>query len=402
MLRSLGLDVPAGAAIHVAAALEHVDIGRRSDFYFTLRALLIHRHDDLALFDEAFRAFWRRPANPTSTTDLRSLGEQRRVGPPEREIPEPQSGPASADTARTESVARVVPLSYSDQQALRSKDFAAFSDDEIRQAREMLGRLRWRPEVRRTLRWIARGNEAPDWRRLLSRSLRFGGEPVALPMRGRRWRQRPLVILCDVSGSMERYSRMLLHFVHRLTEHFVRVEAFLFATRLTRITHELRQTGADRAVTHVVRDLTDWGGGTRIGEAIRTFNVNWARRVAGRAPVVLLISDGWDRGDPHTLTQEIARLSRGAHQLIWLNPLLGSPEYRPLTRGMQAALPYVDHFLPVHNLASLERLATTLNALPPSRAGRRRSGRASSVTPSRGAAVRHAPSAHPPGRHPGR
>lgn len=374
LLRRLGLDVPAGATIQVAAALEHVDLGRRSDVYFTLRALLVHRHTDLPLFDEAFRTFWRRPANPTSTTDLRSMGEKRRVGPPERELPEPSAARGAEGGEHTEPVARVMPMSYSGREALRTKDFAAFTEDEIREARIMLDRLEWTPDLRRTRRWMAGAVGVPDWRRLLAHNVRFGGEVVVFPRRDRRWRQRPLVILCDVSGSMERYSRMLLHFVHGLTGYLGRVEAFLFATQLTRITHEMRQRGADQAVAEVVRGLVDWGGGTRIGEALRTFNVEWARRVTGRSPVVLLISDGWDRGEPEALTKEIARLSRGAHRLMWLNPLLGSPGYQPLTRGMLAALPYVDDFLPVHNLASLERLAATLNA-----AGARRTGAAAAA-----------------------
>jgi uncharacterized protein with von Willebrand factor type A (vWA) domain len=396
LLRRLGLDVPSGATLQVATALEHIDIGRRSDVYFTLRALLVHRHSDLPIFDEAFRTFWRRPANPTSTTDLRSMGEKRRVGPPEREMPEPSAARGAEGGEHTEPVARVMPMSYSGREVLRTKDFAAFSDEEIREARIMLDRLEWAPDLRRTRRWMAAPVGVPDWRRLLSHNVRFGGELVALPRRDRRWRQRSLVVLCDVSGSMERYSRMLLHFVHGLTGYLGRVDAFLFATRLTRITHEMRQRGADQAVAEVIRGLVDWGGGTRIGEALRTFNVEWARRVIGRSPVVLLISDGWDRGEPEALTKEIARLSRAAHRLMWLNPLLGSPGYQPLTRGMLAALPYVDDFLPVHNLASLERLAATLNALPPSRAGRRRSGPASSVRPTRGGAGQHAPSVRPP------
>lgn len=363
LLRRLGLDVPSGATMQVATALEHIDLGRRPDVYFTLRALLVHRHSDLPLFDEAFRAFWRRPANPSSTTDLRSMGERRRVGPPEREMPEPSAAGGVESGDRTESVARVVPMSYSGREALRSKDFAAFTEDEVREARVMLDHLEWSPDLRRTRRWAAGRAGVPDWRRLLAHNVRFGGELVALPRRDRRWRQRSLVVLCDVSGSMERYSRMLLHFVHGLTGYLGRVEAFLFATRLTRITHEIHQRGADQAVAQVVRGLMDWGGGTRIGEALRTFNVEWARRVTGRSPVVLLISDGWDRGEPEALTREIARLARGAHRLMWLNPLLGSPGYQPLTRGMLAALPYVDDFLPVHNLASLERLAVTLNSL---------------------------------------
>ncbi|MGH9329329.1 MAG: vWA domain-containing protein, partial [Vicinamibacterales bacterium] len=169
------------------------------------------------------------------------------------------------------------------------------------------------------------------------------------------------------SGSMERYSRMLLQFVHALARGQANVEAFLFATRLTRVTRQLSAAGIDDAVTGIARAVSDWGGGTRIGEALRIYNRRWGRRLLGHSPVVLLVSDGWDRGDPELLRVEIARLQRRCHHLIWLNPLLGSPTYEPLTRGMRAALPHVDDFMPVHNLASLEALASHLNTLAPGR-----------------------------------
>ena len=205
-------------------------------------------------------------------------------------------------------------------------------------------------------------------------NLRFGGELVELPKRRRRGNPRPLVLLCDVSGSMERYSRMLLHFVHTLAGEFKQVETFVFSTTLTRVTRRLAKRGVDDVVPTLPRHVPDWSGGTRIGEVLGRFNVDWARRVMRHAPVVLLISDGWDRGDPAQLAAEMARLQRSCHRLVWLNPLLGSPRYRPLTRGMQAALPWIDDFLPVHNLASLDALADHLNRLPPHRPRRRQQG----------------------------
>ena len=202
-------------------------------------------------------------------------------------------------------------------------------------------------------------------------NLRFGGELVVLPRRTRRTRTRPLLLLCDVSGSMERYSRMLLHFVHTLAGGFDHVETFLFATTLTRVTTRLKRRGVDDVVPSLPRHIPDWGGGTRIGDALHQFHVDWSRRVMSHAPVVLLISDGWDRGEPARLGAEMARLQRSCHRLVWLNPLLGSPHYRPLTRGMQAAMPHIDDFLPVHNLASLDALAAHLNHLPAHRSVRR-------------------------------
>jgi uncharacterized protein with von Willebrand factor type A (vWA) domain len=202
-----------------------------------------------------------------------------------------------------------------------------------------------------------------DLRRAIAESLRTGGDVVRLPRRRRRIRPRPLVLLCDVSGSMERYSRMLLQFAHALTRRHQRVETFLFSTRLTRVTRELRISGPDDALASVSRAVTDWSGGTRIGQAVREFHQRWSRRVLHRGPVVLLISDGWDRGDPVELGEQIARLQRSCHRLVWLNPLIGTPDYAPLTRGLQAALPFVDDFLPARTLNNLADLAVHLNGL---------------------------------------
>ena len=192
----------------------------------------------------------------------------------------------------------------------------------------------------------------------------MAGDLIDLPRRARRELPRPIVLLGDVSGSMERYSRVMAHFVYGLAQSATRVEAFLFATRLTRVTRHLMTRRGSAALAGLARDVQDWGGGTRIGEALRTFNTQWARRVIRNGPVVLIVSDGWDRGDPALLERELARVRRSCRRLIWLNPLLGSAQYEPLTRGMRAALRHVDDFLPAHNLVSLEQLADHLRALP--------------------------------------
>jgi uncharacterized protein with von Willebrand factor type A (vWA) domain len=357
--------------IDVAAALEHVNIGRRSDFYFTLQTLLVHRQQDLALFDEAFRAFWRPPVAGWSAEDLRALGEQRRFRPPEHDGPASHAaGDGTSSRLEPRTIEQIAPLSYSAREVSRTKDFAHFTEDEIAAARTMLDELTWDLGRRRTRRWQNGPGRIPNPRDILRRNLRYGGEPRIMPMRARAWKPRPLVLVCDVSGSMERYSRILVHFVHTLSGRPDRVEVFLFATRLTRVTRELAKHRVDDVVPTMLRRMPDWGGGTRIGEALRHLNVHWARRVLGHGAVVLLISDGWDRGDPALLAGEMARLQRSCHRLVWLNPLLGSADYRPLTRGMRAALPFVDDFLPVHNLTSLEALAHHLNRLPPRRATR--------------------------------
>ncbi|MYD70591.1 MAG: VWA domain-containing protein [Acidobacteria bacterium] len=379
MLHRLGLDVQAGRTRDVAMALRYVDVGQRSEFYHCLRCLLIHRVDDLPLFDEAFRVFWRRPHGDWTESDLRAMGEKRRSGQPEyeSELPPDASpgGDGAAEAPPRYQVERMAALSYSDRDGLWAKDFEQFTEAEVAEAERMMATLDWELGERRSKRWMPGKGPALDLRRAVRRNMRHGGEIVHLPSRRRKTKRRPLILLCDVSGSMERYSRMLLHFVHTLSGggRLGRVESFVFATRLTRITHQLTaRRPATAVVPSLPRTIGDFGGGTRIGDSLHTFNTEWARRVRGQGPVVLLISDGWDRGEPGRLRTEMARLHRSCHRLIWLNPLLGSPDYLPLTRGMQAALPEIDDFLPVHNLASLESLARHLNSLPAHRPPPRR------------------------------
>ena len=225
-------------------------------------------------------------------------------------------------------------------------------------------KLTWQLEPRRTRRTVAAAHgKLLDLRRTLRHNLRYGGEPLELPRRQRKVKRRPLVVICDISGSMERYSRVLLQFIYAVSSRLDRVESFVFSTRLTRITRQLRTRDVDHALDEATAAITDWAGGTRIGEAIKHFNYQWARRVLNQGAVVLIISDGWDRGDVTLLGREMDRLHRSCHRLIWLNPLLSDVDYEPLVRGMQAALPHIDDFLPVHNLASLEQLADKLSKL---------------------------------------
>jgi uncharacterized protein with von Willebrand factor type A (vWA) domain len=369
LLHASGVDVPAGRMIDVASALEHVHIGHRADFYFALRGLLVHRRQDLPIFDELFRAFWRerrqRPPN-----ELRAMGRQRSLGRPEVVLTGAAPEEATDDSPASDDVraGQVAATSYSAQDALRAKDFAEFTDDELRDARRIVAAMRWDLGSRRTWRRKRNQGREADLRRLVRENIRYGLEPVRIPTRGRTRKPRPLVIIADVSGSMERYARMLLHFIYSVAGNDVRrpgqgrrkIEAFVFATRFTRITGEIARHGV-RDAAIVARHVPDWGGGTRIGDAVRAFNVHWARRVVSRGAILLLISDGWDRGDPEMLGREMARLQRSCRRLIWLNPLLGAPGYQPLTRGMQAALRYIDDFLPAHNINSLEALAVHLN-----------------------------------------
>ena len=340
-----------------------------------MRTLLVHRQQDLQLFDEAFRVFWRAPKNRKSRLDLRSIGEQRRfrqplVAPPRAGSETDGNGDVNGDIEEPGDLITLT-RTYSPREVLRSKDFAEYTALEVAEARRIMEGMSWDLGTRRTRRWQSGSGPEQDMRRIVRHNLRYGGEVLKLPERRRKVKERPLVLICDISGSMERYTRMLLHFIHTLKGGMRNVEAFVFGTRLTHITNQLAYRGVDDAVREVSKSVPDWAGGTRIGEAMKTFNHRWGRRVLGWGSVAIVISDGWDRGDPVLLGEETARLQRSCHRLVWLNPLLGPPEYEPLTRGLQAVLPYVDDHMPVRNLANLEELAAHLSNL-----GNRRDARA--------------------------
>ena len=375
VLRRLGLDAGPANVLDMVRATEHVHIGRRGEFYQAARSIFVHRRQDLPVFDEAFNVFWRKPNTARSGMDLRSMGEQRRFRKPQVSAgsDEPMDDTLALDgDPDDESVSRIdLTRTYSAREVLRQKDFAQFSGQEIAEARRMMASLRWDLGQRRTRRMIPGDGANLDLRRTLRRSLQYGGELLDLAERGPKSRPRSLALICDVSGSMERYTRMLLHFIHTIAAGqpptYNGIEAFLFATRLTRITRQLRYRSIDQAIAEVSRAVPDWAGGTRIGEAVKTFNYQWLRRTLRGQAIVMIISDGWDRGEPELLARETSRLQRSCHRLMWLNPLLGSPDYQPLTQGMQAALPYVDDFLPVHNMNSLQALAERLSDIGPER-----------------------------------
>ena len=374
VLRRLGLDAGPANVLDMVRATEHVHIGRRGEFYQAARSIFVHRRQDLPIFDEAFQVFWRKPNTARSGMDLRSMGEQRRFRKPQVSAgdDEPMDDALALEgDPDDDSMSRVnLTRTYSAREVLRQKDFSQFTGQEIAEARRMMEGLNWDLGLRRTRR-LAPGEGANiDVRRTLRRSLQYGGEMFELATRGPKSRPRSLSLICDVSGSMERYTRMLLHFIHSMAAG-QNIEAFLFATRLTRITRQLRYRSIDQAINEVSRSVPDWAGGTRIGEAVKSFNYQWLRRTLRGQAIVLIISDGWDRGDPELLGRETSRLQRSCHRLMWLNPLLGSPGYQPLTQGMQAALPYVDDFLPVHNMNSLQTLAERLSDIGPQRGATR-------------------------------
>jgi uncharacterized protein with von Willebrand factor type A (vWA) domain len=369
-MRAAGVRVGVGELLSAHRALGAVDPADRNAAYFALRTTLCSRREDLSAFDAAFDE-WFRPAPLLEAEPPPALDDAARLVLPSAAVP------GEARAAAIEGDEDVVPSAWSDVELLRDKDFADYTEIERRAARRVMRRLAAvvpeRPS-RRT-RSARRRGAAPhaariDLRGTMRASLRTGGDPFERHWREPAERPRQLVLVCDVSGSMEPYARMLLAYMQACVAARRRVEAFVFGTRLTRVTAELRGRDPDAALARAAATVQDWSGGTRIGEALATLNREHGRRI-GRGAVVVLLSDGWDRGDPDQLEREIARLARCSHRLIWLNPLKAHPDYEPLTRGMQAALPFVDEFMAANSLASLAELAEALDRLS---AGRLRGG----------------------------
>ncbi len=384
-LRAAGLPVGPGQVLGSVSAMAAVDVSRYDDVYSAAKATLVTGPSQIMAFDAEFARFWRdlQGAEPAQLDAFVAASAPTEMPLPEvsrkRKQTEVAAGAASeektvlavseADAEQTGDLDEMeVPpediLLFSAREVLRKKDFAQFTADEIAEARRMIARMDWRlgtRETRRRERAIL--GEFIDYRATLRRSMRHGGVPMDLRRRTRKERMRPLVLICDISGSMDRYARLLLRFVHALEQGLEATEVFVFGTRLTRITRELRKRDVDDAISDVVKSVDDWSGGTRIGESLAELNREHGRRI-GRGAAVVILSDGWDRGDPELLGREMERLGRCAHRLVWLNPLKASAGYEPLTRGMVAALPHVDDFLAGNSLASLEELAELLEDGP--------------------------------------
>lgn len=396
ILWEVGIDVGPGKMLDLAETLNYIDLTSKEDFYHALKCSLLGKHEQETIFDQMFLYYWymrdREHKGGDPSTGVARRDEQRLRLPPSelKRLAEHMNTPAEqrrdlrSEMRESERRRNVIEqkareeeeqgednpqgTAYSAIEALRKKDFESFSWDEVQEAKKLLAEMRWHLGMRQTHRKVAaRRGTLPDMRRIVRRNLKYGAELLELTWRQTRQKPRPLVIICDISGSMSLYSRLLLHFVHTISNGLLNVEAFVFGTRLTRITRQLKRRDVDDAVRDVSKTVQDWSGGTRIGDALHSFNHQWARRVLGRGAVVIMISDGWDRGDAGTLAIEMDRLQHSSHRLIWLNPLLGSPEYRPLTIGMKTALPYIDNFLPVHNLDSLINLGNLLNTINESR-----------------------------------
>ncbi len=392
VLRRLGLAPGTGQALDLVQALGFVDLSRRDDVYAAARAVLLDAHAHEAVFAAAFARFWSGlPQIIEEYGAAMAAYTKSESGQPREGAGQGQGHNANRAAARGGSTILLAgegaeageedagvegdegqAVAYSAAEALRRKDFADLTPAESAELRRLLSGLTFTPPLRRLRRSeSARHGRLLDPRRTVRHNLRYGGEVLALPRRRRKREPRPLVLICDISGSMDRYTRLLLRFLHATTQGLEGVETFVFGTRLTRITHQLRTRDPDRALDEVAREVLDFSGGTRIGASMSLFNRRWARRALGRGAIAVVISDGWDRGDPALLAAEMAHLQRSCHLLVWLNPLLGLDGYQPLTRGMSAALPYVDLFLPAHNLRSLEALAGLLGRLSDERPARR-------------------------------
>jgi len=394
-LRASRLAIDLGAAVDFARALTLIDIGEREQVRAAGEAIFVRRRDDREVYDAVFERWWRRrnsrlrgqfepPPLPSPNAPEEGETADGAAEPApgsdamdrpldERGIPIPADGDEGAeDDSDIEGVV-IAPDAYSQGEVLRHREFDRMTPSELREAERLVDALIPRLEQRRTRRFELHSHGrrlAP--RAMFRRNLGTGGQLMTWVWRRPVKEPRSIVVICDISGSMERHSRLLLRFVQALSAASeVRAESFVFGTRLTRVTRLLRDRDRDRALMRVSDTVNDWAGGTRIGESFRTFNQHWARRTLRTSGVVIVVSDGWDRGDPALVAAETARLRRNCHRLIWLNPLAGTPGYQPLAGGMRAAFPYIDDFLAAGTVANLERLGEILGGV---RAGDTRRG----------------------------
>lgn len=370
-LRTAGLRVGPGQVLRAIEAVEAAGLRKRDDFYWTLHSVFVNRRDQREIFDQAFHVYWRNPrllekmmemllpsiGVPASADDQKQLSRrlQEALQPGKGEAPEERDEePPEVEVEAT--------FTVSDREVLQTRDFEQMSQAEIDEALRAIARLRLPVPMRRTRRHrVSRRGARIDLRASLRRALRAEGM-IELRRKEPRLRPPPLVILCDISGSMSRYSRMFLHFMHAITNDRDRVYCFTFGTRLNNISRALRNKDVDVALQKASAQVEDWSGGTRIGQTLHEFNNKWSRRVLGQGAVVLLITDGLDREGAAGLTEEMERLHKSCARLVWLNPLLRYGGYEPKSQGNKAMLPHVDEFRPVHNLESLAGLIAALGA----------------------------------------
>ena len=367
LLRAAGLPVGPGHTITAVRALEAVDVTAKRQFYWALHGTLVAKREHRHIFESAFRLFWRDPFGADEALAALLSRSQIPVEKPPSKAParlsaEDESAPRPT-AMPTGEAAQQIPLrmAFSPTEVLRTKDFREMTPEEAQQAREAIRsiRLDLRPVLTRRHQPDPRGHFI-DLRRTMRTSIRTGGCPLPLQRKARKTRRPTIVTLCDISGSMESYSRVLLHFFHTLTNAADRVHTFVFGTRLTNITRLLRDRDVDRALDRVGNTVQDWYGGTRIGAALEAFNLHWSRRLLAQGAVVLLVTDGLDREGGDGIRHQAQRLRKSCRRLVWLNPLLRYRAFAPRAAGIRALLPEVDEHRPVHNLESLAELATAL------------------------------------------
>jgi uncharacterized protein len=371
LLRRAGLPVGPAETIAAQNALTQIDLASKAEARTSLRTTMIHRHEHQDVFDQAFALFWRDPSAAEQAAAMALLDAQKqkpeRPPPAARRVAEAFTNPnAPKPKPEEEPPVQDAVLTVSDQERLQTMDFEAMSAAEIEDAKKEIRRLTLPLDLRRT-RSMRADPTGPvmDLRRTIRSSLRQGGEILTIARMRRQTRPPPLVVLCDISGSMGRYAQILLHFLHAVTNDRDRVHVFLFGTRLTNVTRQLRARDPEVAFQMVAHTVPDWSGGTRIGEALDRFNKLWARRVLGQGAIVLLITDGLDRDGAVGLAENMDRLHRSSRRLIWLNPLLRWAGFEPKSQGIRAMLPHVDEFRPVHNLASLRAIVELLSRPAP-------------------------------------
>ncbi len=357
VVRGAGIDVTVGATLTFARALECVGLADRDEVYWSARATLVTRPEQIAAFDRAFAVFWERVGATSGVVDAAE----------EQSVVLALDVPGNEDAEEGEALpieTPVITVRWSPSEVLRGRDFASYTPAEFVEARRLMNDLRFAGAARRSRRRIParhHARRAPDLRRTVRRALQTDGEPIQRRFTEPGERTRRIVLLLDVSGSMEPYARAFVRFLHAAVVSRTRVEAFALGTRLTRVTRELTSRDPDAAVRAAAQRVVDWSGGTRLGEGLRTFNDTWGMRGMARGAVVVIFSDGWDRGEPAVLDEQMARLRRVAHRIVWVNPLKASPGYAPLAQGMAAALPYVDDFVEGHSLAALEELTEVIS-----------------------------------------
>ncbi len=353
-LRAEDMAVPTGSVALFVSALSELDPADRDSLYWAGRAVLVKRPEDIDTFDRVFRSLWLH--QPSAC--LAPVAEEERVAVDEWPQPEAEDDADQPGRAPT-TVAR-----YSPVEILRRKDFGAYTAADFADAQRLMASLRATAAMRRSRRRRPanrRRHMQPDIRATVRRALRTGGEPIRRAWYAPTLQPRRLVLLCDVSGSMDPYSRALLRFMHAAVAGRRRVEAFAIGTRLTRLTRELSARDPDQALRRAGASVSDWSGGTRLGDTLRDYNDGWGMRGMSRGAVVVILSDGFERGDPAVIADQMARLSRVAHKVVWANPLKASPGYAPLARGMSAALPYIDEFVEGHNLDALDELIEVIS-----------------------------------------